>query len=77
MNRRLPSPSSRTPIAQGALSGREAEIQALMAGGRLPRTSNSPSSNNDGKNFIIKKKFYYSFLVLFKFQMVLSESEID
>lgn len=45
-NRRLPSPSSRSPLSQTSLTGREAEIQALMTGGRLPRTA-SPSSNAD------------------------------
>lgn len=45
-NRRLPSPSSRSPLSQTSLTGREAEIQALMTGGRLPRTV-SPSNNAD------------------------------
>jgi len=50
-NRRLPSPSSRSPLSQNTLSGREEEIRALMAGNRLPRSShqnNSPSPSSDG-----------------------------
>ncbi|XP_057293269.1 kinesin heavy chain-like [Hydractinia symbiolongicarpus] len=35
--RRLPAPSSRSPLAN--LSGREAEIQALLTGGKIPRSS--------------------------------------
>ncbi|XP_065666641.1 kinesin heavy chain isoform X2 [Hydra vulgaris] len=45
--RRLPSPVSRSPISNN-LSGREAEIQALLAGGKSRSNTQSSNSSVDG-----------------------------
>ena len=48
---------SRSPLPHG-LSGREAEIQALMSGGRLQRLNSSPSpASSQGES-----KTYYNFV---------------
>jgi len=48
-SRRLPAPISRSPLSH-TLSGREAEIQALLSGSRPPRTSSNASNTSQGES---------------------------